>query len=84
MAGMRTAFSVFLGIYTGAGIAGRYGVRIKVGAKSISILQNVQTGYGAHTASYSIDNGVFPGLKATGASVNHTPTSSSAITPTPP
>ena len=32
----------------------RYGVRIPAGAKHFSPLQNVQTGAGAHPASYSI------------------------------
>ena len=34
--------------------AGRSGVRIPVGERDFVLLQNVQTGCGAHTASYSV------------------------------
>ena len=33
----------------------------------------VQTGPGAHTASYTIDTGSFPGVQRTGRDVNHPP-----------
>jgi hypothetical protein len=35
------------------------------GTSDFSLFQNVQTGCGAHPASYSMDTGGFPGGKAT-------------------
>ena len=49
--------------YSSAGIvsrllAGTFGVRFPPGATYFSILQNVQSFFGAHPASYSIGTGV--------------------------
>ena len=38
--------------------AGRSRFQIVVGATDFSLLQNIQTGAGAHTASYSLGTGV--------------------------
>ena len=47
--------------------AGRSGVRIRAGATDFSLLQNVQTGCGAHPDSYSVSAGdSFGGSKAAG------------------
>jgi hypothetical protein len=43
------------------------GIRIPAGAKDFSLLKNVQTGSGAHTASYSTDTRVLSRDKAAGA-----------------
>jgi hypothetical protein len=51
--------------------AGRSGFRIPFGQDISFILQNVQTGSGAHPASYSVGYRVsFPGVKRTGLEVN--------------
>jgi hypothetical protein len=41
--------------------AGRNGVRILAGARDFSLLRNMQTGSGAHPASYSMGTGALPG-----------------------
>ena len=46
--------------------AGRFGVRIPVAAKDISLLYNVQTGSRVHPPSHSMGIGAFPGAKAAG------------------
>jgi hypothetical protein len=38
--------------------AGGSGVRITLGARNVSLLQNVQAGSGAHPASYSMGTGI--------------------------
>jgi hypothetical protein len=57
-----------VGIATGDGLDdGEVGVRVPVGL-NFSLHHVVQTGYGAHPASYPMGNGgSFPGGKATGA-----------------
>ena len=37
--------------------SGRFGVRVPVGARDFSFLQNVKTGSGTHPASYSVGTG---------------------------
>ena len=39
----------------------------------------VQTGPGAHPASYTMGNGSFPGLKRPGRGVDHPPTSNAEV-----
>jgi hypothetical protein len=47
-------------------------VRVPVGARDFSQLHCVQTGYGAHTASYPIGTGVsFPGVMRPGREAVH-------------
>jgi hypothetical protein len=50
--------------------AGRSGDRIPVGARFSA---PVQTGPGAHPASYTMGTGSFPGLKRPGHGVDHPP-----------
>jgi hypothetical protein len=38
--------------------AGQSGVRIPIGAREFSLVQNLQNGSGPHTASYSVGTGV--------------------------
>jgi hypothetical protein len=38
--------------------AGRSGVRIPVGARDFSLLQNIEAGFGANLTSYSVGTGV--------------------------
>ena len=55
---------------------GRYGDRIPVGA-IFSV--TVQTGLGAHTASYTMGTGSFLGVRRPGSGVEHPPPSSSEV-----
>jgi hypothetical protein len=50
--------------------AGRPGDRIPVGARFSA---PVQTGHGAHPASYTVGTGSFPGIKRLGCDVDHPP-----------
>jgi hypothetical protein len=51
--------------------AGQYRDRIPVGARFSA---HVQTGPGAHPASYTMGNGsLFPGVKRSGRGINHPP-----------
>jgi hypothetical protein len=43
--------------------AGRSGLRIPVGVRDFSLLQNVRTVFGAHPFSYSVNTGVFPRIE---------------------
>jgi hypothetical protein len=52
------------------GIETRYGDRIRVGVKFSA---SVQTGPGAHPASYTMGTGSFPGAKRPGRGVDHPP-----------
>lgn len=54
-------------------------VWIPVGLKDFSLLQNVQTGHGAHTTSYSMDAGFLPGREHPGLEVTHLPPSSGEV-----
>ena len=63
------------------GIATRYGLdgpggRIPVGARFSA---PVQTGPGAHSTSYATGTGSFPGVRRSGRSVDHAPTSSAEV-----
>jgi len=42
-------------------------VRITVGTRDTSLMQNVQTASEAHSASYSVSTGFFLGRKVTGS-----------------
>jgi len=55
---------------------GRSGDWIPVGARFSA---PVQTGRGAHPASYTIRTGSFPGVKRPGRGVDHPPTSSAEV-----
>jgi hypothetical protein len=55
---------------------GQSRVRIPVGARYFSVPQNVQTGSGAHQASYSMGTGI----KRPGREVNHSPSYSAEVT----
>ena len=50
--------------------AGRSGDRIPVGGE---ILRTLQTGPGAHLASYTMGTGSFPAVKQPGRGVEHPP-----------
>jgi hypothetical protein len=54
----------------GPGIESRWGARFSA---------TVQTGPGAHPASYAVGAGSFPGLKRRGCGVDHPPPSSAEI-----
>ena len=54
----------------GPGIESRWGARFFV---------SVQTGPGAHPASYTMGTGSFPGVKQPGRGVNHPPPSSAEV-----
>jgi hypothetical protein len=56
--------------------AGRSGDRIPVEAKFSTL---VQTGPGAHPASYTMGTGSFPGVKWPGRGVDHPPASSAEV-----
>jgi hypothetical protein len=56
--------------------AGRSGDRIPVGARFSA---TVQTGSGAHPASYTKGNGSFPRVKRRGRAVDHPPTSGAEV-----
>jgi hypothetical protein len=60
---------ISVSIATGYGLDDRMiGVRFSTGAGNFSLRHRVQTGSGAHPASYSIGTGgSFPGGKAAGA-----------------
>jgi len=58
--------------------AGRPGIRIPVGLRDFSLLQNVQAGPGAHLASYSVGTGVISPRKS-GHGVNHSSLSSAEV-----
>ena len=62
--------------YSDSRRAGRSGDRIPVGARFSA---PVQTGPGAHPASYTICTGYFPAVKRLGSVVNHPPTSSAEV-----
>jgi len=56
------------------------GVRIPAGAGNFSLRHRVQTGSGAHVASYPMGTwGSFPGRKAAGAEANTSPPSSAEV-----
>ena len=55
---------------------GRHWYRISVGAIFSS---PVQTGPGAHPASYTIGTGIFSGVKRLGRGVDHLPPSSAEV-----
>jgi len=40
---------------------------------------HVQTGPGAHSASYTVDTGFFPGVKRPGRGVDYPPSSSAEV-----
>jgi hypothetical protein len=42
-------------------------IRFPEGARDVSLLQGVKTGFGTHTISSKIGSGVFTGRKAAGA-----------------
>jgi hypothetical protein len=56
--------------------AGRSGDRIPVGARFSA---PVQTGPGAHPASYTVGTGSFPGVKRQGRGIDHPPPSSTKV-----
>jgi len=56
--------------------AGWSGDRLPVGARFSA---PVQTGPGAHPASYTMGTGSFPGVKWPGRGVDHPPTSSAEV-----
>jgi len=56
------------------------GVQYVAGAGSFSLLHCIQTGCGAHLASYPVDTGnSFPGSKALGHETNHSPLTSAQV-----
>jgi hypothetical protein len=63
-----TALSFTFAIATGYGLDDRgSGIRFLTWAGNFSLLHRVQTGSGAHTASYPMGTGgTFPGVKAAG------------------
>jgi hypothetical protein len=69
------AMASLLNVYTTEG-AGRSGDRIPVEAKFSA---PVQTGPGAHPASYTMGTGSFPGEKRPGRGVDHPPPSSTEV-----
>ena len=58
---------------------GRAGVRFLVEAIDFSLLQNIGTGCGAHTASYSMVPGFFTGVKRPVCEVDHSPSYSAEV-----
>ena len=65
-----------MGHDSSVGIATRYGDRIPVRAR---LSAPVQTGPGAHSASYIMGTGSFPGVKRTGRGVNDPPPPSAEV-----
>jgi len=60
--------------------AGRSRVLIPAVVRDFSFLQNMQTGYDAQPASYSIGNGaLFQGVKQLGHKGNHSPPFSAEV-----
>jgi hypothetical protein len=60
--------------------AGWSGVRVPAGAGNFSLHHRVQTGSGAHPASYTrVTRGSFPGGKAAGGEADHSPPSSAEV-----
>jgi len=55
---------------------GRSGDRLPLGARFSA---PVQTGPGAHPASYTMGTGSFPGVKRSGRGVDHAPPSSAEV-----
>jgi len=55
--------------------AGQSGVRIPAQARDFSLLQNVQTGYGPHPASYLM----FPGINWSEREADHSPQSNAEV-----
>jgi hypothetical protein len=56
------------------------GVRFSAGAKELSLLHSIQTGSGAHPASYPMGTGgFFPGLKQPGCEYHHAPPCSADV-----
>jgi hypothetical protein len=70
-----------VGIATGYGVGGRMiGVRFPVAAGKFSLHHRVQTGSGAHPASYPMGNGALSlGVKRRGRDADHSPPSSAEI-----
>jgi hypothetical protein len=64
-----------VGVATGYGLDDRMnGVRISAGVGNFSLRHRVQTGSGAHPASYSVGTkGFFPGVKRPGREADHSP-----------
>jgi hypothetical protein len=58
----------------------QFGVRVPAGTIGSSFLQNVHPGSGAHSASYSVSTGSFPGVKRPGSDVDSPPASASIYT----
>ena len=58
----------------GPGWRSRYSDSLRVGRSA-----PVQTGPGAHTASYTVGIGSLPGVKRSGRSVDHPPPSSAEV-----
>ena len=55
--------------------------QILVGARRLSLLQNIQTSSGAHSASHSMSTSLFPGGKVAGVwhGVIHSPISTAKV-----
>ena len=64
-----------VGIATGYGLDGP-GMESRCGARCSTPFQ---TGPGAHTASYTMGTGSFPGLKRSGRGVDHPPPSGAEV-----
>jgi len=69
------------GLDGSVGIATRYGLGGPVNESrwGTRFSESVQTGPGAHPASYTMGNGSFPGLKRPGRGVDHPPSSCAEI-----
>jgi hypothetical protein len=59
------------------------GVRIPVGARYVSLLQDIQTGSGAYSASFPMGTEFFPRVKWPGCYVDHSLESSAEVTAIP-
>jgi hypothetical protein len=64
-----------VGIATGYGLGGP-GIEYRWGARFSA---HVQTGLGAHPASYTMGTGSYPGVKRPGRGVDHPPPSSAEV-----
>jgi len=73
-------FNSLVGRDSVVGIATRYGLEVRgMNPEGARFSAPVQTGPGAHLASYMMGTGCFPGVKRPGRGVDHPPRSSAEV-----